>query len=192
MVIFEALGLIYLLFNSLNGIVCAIWLMILGEWGALWKGIVLIFGGSFFLGLVLFPGLIFMLPVVFFEKHKFKIGIYFVSVLSLAYTYIVIAIWCLLCLYYFKSISTKESLIPITLWGYGAAFAPIAFLASKERENEFTAFTTLLMNICLIVSVFAILVFEIRFQSVFLIFVIGFFINIIMSLKHQIYLMSNN
>jgi hypothetical protein len=174
MVILQIIGISYLLFNALSGIVACIWLMVLGEWGAIGIGLVLAIGGHFLIGLAMMPGMILAIPIVFFEKLKIKIAMYFFGLLSLAYTYLILSVWCIACLLYFENMAADGTDIPYLIWGYTVAFAPIAFLASKERDNEFTSFAAFTIKACLVVSLLGLFLFDLTFPSLPLVFVIGF------------------
>jgi hypothetical protein len=65
------------LLNWFGGIVSLVWLLILGEWGLIGYGILLILSAGLFLSIVLMPALIFAEPVAALERKNIKIGAYF-------------------------------------------------------------------------------------------------------------------
>jgi hypothetical protein len=185
MIILETLGLFYFLFNALGGLIAGIWLMILGEWKAIGMGLVFVLGGSFAIGIAMMPGLILALPMVFFEKHKIKIGMYLFGLFSLAYTYFVLSVWSIACLLYFSNMAKESSYTPMLIWGYGVALGPIVFLASKERDNEYTAFAVLTISICLVLSLLKLLIFDTKLNGLPFIFLIGFLVYAVISILRQ-------
>lgn len=124
-------------FNLLDGIVAIIWLAIKGGH---WWDIILAFGvawaGSWILSLLLLPTLV-LLP---FEKwaERRRGRTYVLGFISNSYTMSVLGLWCVVIMAYFYDRGSPDSNIPMLMLGYSSATGAFQFLASKERDNEFT------------------------------------------------------
>ncbi len=144
-----------MLLNLLGGIVSGIWLAFLGEWGEIGRGLFFMIFAGFFIGFALMPGLLFAAPAAMaMEKGRKILGMFFGS-LSVLYTVIFITIWCLWVMWLFMSSATNESLIPMLIWSYGVALAPLMWLAQKDQEgggNEFSIFTTFFAQVSYILA----------------------------------------
>jgi hypothetical protein len=141
--------------NMTGGIVSGIWLAILGEWGEIIRGIILIVVSGFTISFALMPGLLFAGPAALaMEKSKKILGIFFGS-LSVLYTVELITVWCILIMWFFVTSATERSLIPMLIWSYGVALAPWMWLAQKDQQgggNEFSIFTTFFAQLSYILS----------------------------------------
>ena len=130
-----ALAIPLLLINVLGDIVAGVWLTILREWRILGYGIGLVFAGAILLSIAMLPGLLLDAPAAAFCKRRIKAGFYFFSFLSTCYTLGVLTVWCMVVLNFFMERASHDSFIPTLFWSYGAATAPIAWLAEKDREG---------------------------------------------------------
>ncbi len=130
-----------LILNILGGIVGGIWLMIAGEWSLLIGGLFYMMFGAMIISLLLMPGLLFAVPATTFaEKGKFTL-FYIFSLLSIAYTYGLIAV----STYYVADVALSPQSAPLwasLLWLYAVVLAPWQYMAFKERDNIFTGMTT--------------------------------------------------
>jgi len=154
----------------LGGIVSGIWLAILGQWGVIGVGLLVAFAGAFALSLLLMPGLIFAAPAAMLVEHGKRIPAYLIGSLSVIYTLLVMTAWCLAILFYFGHRIGDHTALPFLIWAYGAATGPIAYLASKERDNEYSVLTAFASQIAFVVVLLAILLFGVSNASVVIVF----------------------
>ena len=150
-----ALTVPIMILNLLGGIISGIWLVILGEWGEIVRGIIFMIISSFAISFALMPGLLFSAPAAMaMEKRRKSLGIFFGS-LSVLYTVSLITVWCLWIMWLFVSSATESSLIPLLIWSYGVALAPWMWLAQNDQQdggNEFSIFTTFFAQISYILA----------------------------------------
>ena len=67
----------------------------------------------------------------------------FFTFLSVAYTMLVITIWCSAIFFTFATrADSAASLISLLIWSYGVAIGPLAFLAQKDAGNEYSMLST--------------------------------------------------
>lgn len=127
------------LMNSVGGIVAAIWLAILGQWGSLGYGILGLIGSGIALGIAMAPGLLLAAPAAMFQEKGRVVAAIAFGFLSSLYTVAVLTIWCMAVLLFFMKRADASSIIPTLLWSYGVATGPIAWLAQKDLQagNEF-------------------------------------------------------
>lgn len=137
----NALSIPLALINLLGGIVSGIWLAVLGEWGSIGWGFVFLFGGAIAISLAMLPGLLVMAPVAYFHDKGPKAAFYLFGFLGSLYTIAVITAWCCVVLVFFNKRADSSSLIPLLIWSYGAATAPLSYMAQKE-QNEYSAIST--------------------------------------------------
>lgn len=128
-----ALGGFFMVLDSLGGIVAGIWLAVLGEWGVIGMGLMLVFVSTFILGIALLP--IGVLGAAAYATRRFRIGILFFGLLSNLYIATLITAWCVSMLLLFMSRATEQSWIPSLIWSYGAATGPWAYMASREAHR---------------------------------------------------------
>lgn len=133
--------------NLLSGIISGIWLAILGEWGKIFGGILLVVLSVSAVPIVLRPSaLFFAAPAsIAMEKDKKLLGI-FLGSLSYFYAQVLITTWCIFIFWTYTSMATDKSLIPLLLWSYGIALAPWVWLACMTM-NEFSMFTIFLAQV---------------------------------------------
>ena len=124
-----------MLLNMLGGIASGIWLAILGEWGIIGYGILMLFVGVFALGILMMPGLLLAAPAAMLAEKNNKLGFYFFSFLSALYTVAVLTVWCVGIMYFFSQQATADSYVPVLIWSYGAATGPITYMAQKELQS---------------------------------------------------------
>ncbi len=89
----------FLVLNSLGGIVSGIWLAILGEWGAIGIGLVLVFVSTGVLGVALLPAT--GLAVAAYAARRSRAGLLFLGLLSNLYIAALITVWCVGVLVFF-------------------------------------------------------------------------------------------
>ena len=141
--IIEILSLPIILLNMVGGIVGGIWLAVLGEWGLIGIGILLLFTSHWILSILMIPSLpLAGIAMHFYEKKNFLSHVFvFISQL---YTNILIIATCVFAFFVCSSFDSGNigvGYIPYLLWSWGMALGPWQFFASKEPENEFSAIT---------------------------------------------------
>ncbi|MBN2507033.1 MAG: hypothetical protein JXQ71_10095 [Verrucomicrobia bacterium] len=139
--IFAALSFPILLLNVFGGIASGIWLAILGEWNPILIGIFGFFGGTFLLTFAIMPGfLLGMLAVSFGEKTRY-VAMFALLLVSSAYTFSVITIWCAAVLWFFMQLATQSILLPLLLWSYVIAIGPIKAMAARDKDSDASVLT---------------------------------------------------
>jgi len=99
------------------------------------------------------PGLIFAVPAAACAERRSFLGAYCFLLLSSAYTFGIITVWCVAVMWFFLQRATEsDSLIPLLLWSYGVAIGPLGYMASKERENVASTFTVFFAALAYIVA----------------------------------------
>lgn len=132
-----------LLMNTVGGIVSGLWLILLGRWAEVGLGILVLMAGGFLVGFAMLPGFIFSAPIMYFQRKAIKSGMRFFAFLSVAYTMLVITIWCSAIFFAFATrADSAASLIALLLWSYSVAIGPLAFLAQKDTGNEYSMLST--------------------------------------------------
>lgn len=125
----------FMLLNAFGGIVAGIWLVILGEWSAIFLGIAILFVGAFAVSLLLAPGMgLAGVGVIALERGN-KFAGWFFLLLASPWTYIVIIVWEIAIFNMFGKRVTTDNVIPMWLWSYGAATGVWSYLASKEQQS---------------------------------------------------------
>lgn len=135
--IFQVLSVPVMLLNFGGGIVGGIWLIVIGNWGLLGLGILLMFVSSIALGLVLAPGLIFAGPAaLLMDRGRNVFGMLF-ALLGNIYTFVVMTFWCVGCFYVvFRNYYQGGSIWPYLLWTYGMATGPWTYMAAREGQDS--------------------------------------------------------
>ncbi len=151
-----ALTIPIMILNLLGGIISGIWLVILGEWGEIVRGIIFIVVSGFAISFALMPSLLFAGPAAMaIERGKKILGI-FLGSLSVLYTVALISVWCIWIMWLFVSSATDSSLIPLLIWSYGVALAPWMWLAQKDQQggggNEYSMFTIFFAQVSYILA----------------------------------------
>ncbi len=131
-----------MLLNAFGGIISGIWLAILGEWGTIGYGFVFMIGGILLLGIPLLLAMIFMPPAIYFTNKGYNFIAHIFTYLGALYTAAVITAWSMFILIFFVDGTGYKDFIPTLIWTYSVATAPLAYMASKEQDNEYTTFTT--------------------------------------------------
>lgn len=148
------LGVPFMLLNAFGGVVAGIWLAVEGQWWAIGVGLAGLFGASFAISIALMPGLIFVAPAVAAaERGKTGISIVFMA-LSVVYTLGIFAIWGTLVYFYFISNLGYYLQTPAVIWSYAIATGPIAYMASKERDNPHSQISALIFSISCVIAMF--------------------------------------
>lgn len=147
------------IFNMLGGIVSVIWLGILGEWGLIGYGVLAIMFSGMLLGFAMLPSILLAAPAVTMMEKNIKIGGYFFGLLSTIYTLGVLSAWCILVLLYYTDHATSSSIIPVLIWSYSVATAPIMWLAQKDLQsgNDHAMISIFFIEVAYILSILGIL-----------------------------------
>lgn len=131
----EALAIPLGLINTFVMIIAGMWLAILGEWGLIGSGILVLFISIFGLVSALMPGMLFAGPAAAFYKKGNKLGFYIFGCLSTLYSMAVLSAWCIAILYYFTKDANSDSFIPTLLWSYGVAIGPVLWISQKDIQS---------------------------------------------------------
>jgi hypothetical protein len=124
--------------NVIGVIVSGIWLAFLGEWKAIGIGLGLVISSSLIFTIILIPGSVFKyLGGLVQEKGYTWTGFTIESVFSI-YMSATVCITGYLCFYYYTSISTTETLIPLLIWSHGVAtgiWGSLTYKALNANNN---------------------------------------------------------
>jgi hypothetical protein len=158
--------------NMLGGIISGIWLAILGEWGLIGYGLLVLVFSGMALGLVMAPGLIFAVPAAAMLEKGNKVGGYFFGLLSTIYIVGILTTWCILVLLYYTKHADADSIIPVLIWSYGIATGPITWLAQKDLQsgNEYAMVTTFFIEVAYILTMLAIIFVGVSLINVIVLF----------------------
>lgn len=156
--ILSALSTPLIVLNILGGIVSGIWLAIIGEWAAIFIGLLLTFVSAVVLGFALMPVLLLLAPAVHYSKKGNSLVSFFFRTLSNIYVLVLVSIWCFYVMSLFVRGATEDSLIPRLIWSYGVALGPWIHMARKEQGDSFEGFASLIVTffaeIAYVVSIF--------------------------------------
>ncbi len=140
-----------MLLNFLGGIVGAIWLMVLGEWGALGIALVATIFGAIVCGFALMPGMLVTAPAILMHEKggAARIASYPLMFVGLLWTFAVMSAWSLLWFAYFLKRADASSLVPMLLIAFSVATGPWVYMAQKEAQggNDQSSFTTFFLQI---------------------------------------------
>ena len=156
-----ALALPLVLINVFGDIVAGIWLAVLREWRLLGYGLAAALLGGFVLTIALVLAyLLFDAPAASLLKKGHKVASCVFGFLSLCLTLSLLNYWCLTVFLFFVERADQHSLIPALLWSYGAAMAPVAWLAQKggRAGNEYETVTSFFLQLTYIFVMLATLV----------------------------------
>jgi hypothetical protein len=129
--------------NCFGGIVSSIWLAVLGEWTAIFLGVLYIVGGPFLIRVALAPGLGFAVPAMGCLSAGRRVAAHVLILFYSAYTCGVVSIWCSIVMAVFMGWAAKSSLvIPLLIWSYGVAILPLCYLSAKDGSESASLFTT--------------------------------------------------
>lgn len=131
----EALAIPLGLINTFVMIIAGMWLAILGEWGLIGFGVLILFVSIFALVSALTPGMFFAGPAAAFRKKGKKTWFYIFSCLTALYSNTVLSAWCMAIIYYFAKQADGNSIIPVLLWSYGVAIGPVLWISQKDIQS---------------------------------------------------------
>lgn len=147
-----------MLLNVLGGIVGAVWLMFLGQWGALGIALIATIFGAMVCGLALMPGMLITAPALFlYEKGGVaRISSFPLFFAGLLWTFAVMSGWAVIWYGYFLKRADASSLVPMLLIAFSVATGPWGYMAQKEAQsgNEYSSITTVFLQIsCAVILV---------------------------------------
>ena len=173
------------LINIFGAIVSDIWLAILGEWGIIGYGIAALFVSGIGLGIAMMPGLLLAAPAAALQEKGKMFGFYMFGFLSALYTIAILTVWCIAILLFFTKQANADSIIPILIWSYGVATAPIAWMAQKEMQggNEFSMISTFFAQVAYILVIIAILLFRVSLLDVTILFGVVMFFGLLIQFR---------
>lgn len=156
--LWDAFSVALIVLNAIGGIVAGIWLAILGDWGAIGRGLLFAIGGGFVISLAMMPGMLLAGPAVVFYNKGSRLGLYVFGGLSAAYQFTVLSAWCLFIFFLFAHRADGSSAIPMMLWSYGVATGPIAYLAQKDLQsgNEYGGLAALFSQVAYVLALLVI------------------------------------
>ena len=142
-----------------GGIVAGIWLAILGQWGSIGYGLLMLVGGGFLLWITMMPGMLFEAPATAYSEEGNKPAFYFLVFLRTVYPFAVLTRGCVLVLNFFARRADSSSIIPMLLWSYGVATSPIAWLAQRDIQsfNEYAMVSTFFSQVAYLLVVLVVL-----------------------------------
>ena len=169
--------------NLFGGLVSGIWLAILGEWGTIGYGLIIIFVGTFFLGLALFPTALLTGPAAFFiERPKMVFLTYPFLFLGNLYVIALITVWCGGVLYFFDLRADVSSFIPTLIWSYGVALGPWQFMAQKEAQagtGDGSVMTTFFAQVGFVVMILMAIFMPVSLANVMIVFIVIMLIGLV-------------
>jgi len=182
-----------MLLNFFGGIIGGVWLMVLGEWGAIGTALGAAIFGTIFCGFLLMPGLLFSAPgVALYERRGvLRLISYPLLFLGFLWTFIVMSIWALGMFHTFLAKSDSTSLAPMMLVAFAAATGPWSYMAQQEAKggNEYSSITAMFLSLASGVTLFLLAFTDTDTFDVFGIFLlimgIVFFIQLFIAIKNH-------
>ena len=179
--------------NFFGGIIGGIWLMILGEWGAIGTALGAAIFGVFFCGFLLMPGLLFSAPglALYERRGVLRLISYPLLLVGFLWTFIVMSIWALGMFHSFLAKSDSSSLVSMMMVAFGAATGPWSYMAQQEARggNEYSSLTAMFLSLASGVTLFLLVFTEMNTFEVFGIFLvimgIVFFIQLFIAIKNH-------
>ncbi len=122
--------------NLFGGVTGAIWLAILGQWSIIGIGIIFMILMPLGYTIVCWPGIgLTFLGIKALEKHVNWVA-YPLAYMGALYSNLLIGYWLILTMQLSLARSGADSAIPYVLWAYSVAVAPLAYMASKEDDDN--------------------------------------------------------
>jgi hypothetical protein len=150
----EVFFLPLMILNMLGGVVAGIWLIVLGNWLALAIGMAIAFLGNWVINIALMPSmLLFGGPATALQNSGKRVGALFFGCLNLLYIAALITFWCVGTLALLSALAKNYSVVAFTLFSYGCATAPWAYLAQKDQQsggNEYSNTSVLFAEVAFI------------------------------------------
>lgn len=136
-----------MLLNSVGCLVAIIWLALLGEWSVIGYGLLFIVGMPFLFTLADLPGTLPMWIGLKLQERYWRIPALAFLFLSSLWTSALIVIWCSIHAHKYIHLGAGTNLVPMFLWGYTVATAPLSYMAIRDRQNVFTGLHTILAQL---------------------------------------------
>ena len=128
---------IFIIFNNTAGLVSGIWLLFLGEWKFVLGGLVSTLTSPFLLTLLFMPSIAIILFGAWLNQKKLILIGFPLIFLGGVFYQLIIVLW--LGTVFLMSLSfaaVSDNHIPILIYSYGVATAPLCYFASKEKTSE--------------------------------------------------------
>jgi len=132
--IFTLMAVPITILNLFGGVVSGVWLAVLGDWGSIGYGLLVMVSGSFVLAIAMIPSLVFSGPAIYFARKGVDILIFFFAFLGSLYIAALITVWSGGVLLFFAERATADSAIPLLIWSFGVAMTPWQLMAQKEMQ----------------------------------------------------------
>lgn len=181
-VVLVALAVPLWILNSLGGIVAFFWLVFAGEWGLIGWGILGLLVSAFGLSIVMAPSMLFAIPAMkAIQSGKKTLG-WILGLLASLYTNAVIVAWCVAVLIFVtRKAGDETSWVPLLLWANAIATGPLAYMSSKERNNQ-SVTTTQFAQLGYAISIVGILFVDFSLMDVIVTFVVAMFVSTLVGL----------
>jgi hypothetical protein len=176
------LSLPFKLIFALGGLYALVKLAIEGEWLAIALGVSGIFVGPVMLGLLLLPGAVFAVPAAKALERGTTKTFATLSAFSLAYTFVVFAIWGTVIFFYFLQNLPSNLQLAAIYWSFVVASAPVAFLAYKERDNPHSQLSTTIFILTCLIAGIVVQFIDGRYEFVAFVFFGGAILTFVLSL----------
>ena len=127
------LGVGFFLLNVFGGVVSGIWLAIKGEWWTIVWGFAVSFSMPFWWSIITLPsfGLLGLTMESFERGHRVEGTV--CALFGGLFDSLVLTLWVVAIFFAFAGRVSEGTLVPMTIWGYSVAIAPLVYMASKER-----------------------------------------------------------
>lgn len=165
-----ALGGLLLMLNIGSWIIGGIWLAIAGQWGLIVTGIILSIFMPWIYSLVAMPGIALAALMVKTVEKKQRLLTSTIAFITTIYEYGILGYWIVYVFWLFASRYPEVSLLPLILYGYSTATAPVSYMASQEGRNATGSVMGVFLSQIgyLLITVFAILGFPYSFINIIL------------------------
>jgi hypothetical protein len=130
----------FILLNVLGWLVGFVWLVILGEWKEIGIGIAASIGMPFLFPIADLPSLGFIFVCSWLTERGLRVLALPFAFLASLWTNLLVMAWCSFIFFHYARVSGPENYIPLLLWGYSVAMAPLAYMAKFDADNPFTGF----------------------------------------------------
>ena len=128
--------------NIIGPVIAGLWLAVLGRWGLIGWGVLIVGLGTTCLWLAMIPGWLLGMPGVrFISRGRYGLAAMFMSAAGL-YDIAVITMWCVGVLTFFGLRADATPLLPVLVWSYSVATAPISHMAKGEDPSSVRTWAT--------------------------------------------------
>ena len=130
----------FTLLNILGWLVAFVWLAILGQWKEIGIGFAASIGMPLLFPIIDLPNTGFMFAYAYLVGKDFRVLALPFAFLASLWSNLLVMAWCSSISFYYARVSDSENYIPLLLWGYSVAMAPLAYMAKFDADNPFTRF----------------------------------------------------